>query len=256
MLLSKEEKFRILKTLEEDLEFRYAVAGLIGVSELLKRLDTFEENQAKLLEEVRGLRENQEKIWQGQSRLWEEAKSLRESEVKLWEEARSLRESEVKLWDEVRSLREVQSAILNTQKDILRTLNRVVVTVDRLTISVEDEARDVVRHRLKNELGLDVALDRLFFDEFEMNIYGAQGDFCVIGEATVRLGVRLIEELEDKIEDLKIKRPDLIRPKMIKVVYADYAVPAALELAKNKGVWALKWSGDLTPRVIHETKVE
>ncbi|MEM1569214.1 MAG: hypothetical protein QXG56_00620, partial [Candidatus Bathyarchaeia archaeon] len=76
-LLSKEEKLKILRSLEEDLEFRYAVAGLIGISEILKRMDRFEENQEKLWEEVKSLREGQEKLWENQEKLWEEVKSLR-----------------------------------------------------------------------------------------------------------------------------------------------------------------------------------
>ncbi|MEM3746627.1 MAG: hypothetical protein QXN67_04035, partial [Thermoproteota archaeon] len=73
---------------------------------------------------------------------------------------------------------------------------------------------------------------------------------CVIGEATVRLGASLIQELEDKIEILKRMRPELIRREMIKVIYTDYAVPSALELAMGHDIWVLNWRGDLTPRKI------
>jgi hypothetical protein len=52
---------RFLRALEEDREFRYAVAGYLGLSETLKRLDTFEESLRKLWEEVKSLRENEEK---------------------------------------------------------------------------------------------------------------------------------------------------------------------------------------------------
>jgi lipase chaperone LimK len=50
--LSAEEKKRILKALEEDEEFRYAVAGLIGISEILKRLDKLANQEKLWLEEV------------------------------------------------------------------------------------------------------------------------------------------------------------------------------------------------------------
>lgn len=53
-LLSKEERLRILRTLEEDLEFRYAMAGAMGLLEILKRLDSIEariEEHSKRLEE-------------------------------------------------------------------------------------------------------------------------------------------------------------------------------------------------------------
>ncbi|MEM2068012.1 MAG: hypothetical protein QXJ88_05575, partial [Nitrososphaerota archaeon] len=77
---------------------------------------------------------------------------------------------------------------------------------------------------------------RIFVDSREINIYGSSGDLCVIEEATVRLGSGLVEELSNKVEMLKSMRPDLLRPKLIKVIYTDYATPDALEHAKKKGV--------------------
>ncbi|MEM3466218.1 MAG: hypothetical protein QW566_07080 [Candidatus Jordarchaeales archaeon] len=203
-----------LELLEKDKEFRYTVAGYLGLSEILKRMDSLEEGQNRL--------------WKGQEKLWEEVRNLREGQNKLWE-------NQSRLWEEVRNLRITQ--------------NRLAAT-HRLTISVEEEGLDVIRHRLKSELGLDVELSRVFVDDREINIYGATGDTCVIGEATVRLGASLIQELEDKIEILKWMRPELIRREMIKVIYTDYAVPSALELARGHDIWVLNWRGDLTPRKI------
>ncbi|MGC8850426.1 MAG: hypothetical protein ACP5QI_08155, partial [Candidatus Bathyarchaeia archaeon] len=62
--LTKEEKAKILRALEDDEEFRYAVAGRLGLLEILKRLDAIEENQNRL--------------WENQNRLWEEVRALRE----------------------------------------------------------------------------------------------------------------------------------------------------------------------------------
>ena len=90
-VLTKEEKERILRTLEEDKEFRYAIAGLIGIREILERLDKIEEGQKKLWEEVRSLRE-------GQQKLWEDVKLLREGQQELWK-------GQQELWKEVKGLR-------------------------------------------------------------------------------------------------------------------------------------------------------
>ncbi|MEM3081115.1 MAG: hypothetical protein QXH35_05400 [Nitrososphaerota archaeon] len=84
--MSSDLKRELLRLLEEDEEFRYAVAGRIGILEILKRLDRLEE---------------------GQNRLWEEVRDMRV------------------------------------------TLNRIVVTLDRLTISVEEEDLSFVRQRIK-----------------------------------------------------------------------------------------------------------
>ena len=51
-------KQRFLKLLKEDEEFRYAVAGLLGLEEILKRLDRHEEQLIKLREDMNKLRED------------------------------------------------------------------------------------------------------------------------------------------------------------------------------------------------------
>ncbi|MEM2732938.1 MAG: hypothetical protein QXM66_05450 [Nitrososphaerota archaeon] len=224
-------KRSVLELLEKDLEFRYAVAGYLGLSELMKRMDSLEGNMVKFLE--------------NQSKLWEEVKGLREGQNKLWEEIRDLREGQNKLWEEVRDLRSSVSSLGIT-------VDRLATTVERLTISIEEEAMSIIRYRVREELGLDIPLDRIFIDSREINIYGSVGDLCIIGEATVRLGVSLLDELLKKIGFVKSKKPELIKPKIIKVIYTDYATPEALEYAKKNNVWVLKWRGDLTPRVVEE----
>ncbi|MEM1965414.1 MAG: hypothetical protein QXH12_04795 [Candidatus Caldarchaeum sp.] len=125
-------KRELLRLLDEDEEFRYAVAGRIGILEVLKRLDRLEEGQNRLWEEVRGLREGQEKLWENQNRLWE-------SNNRLWEEVRSLREGQEKLWEEVRNLREGQNKLWEGQnklweevRDLRYAFNRLEGRVDRL----------------------------------------------------------------------------------------------------------------------------
>jgi hypothetical protein len=56
-------KREFIELLERDREFRYTVAGYLGLAEILKRLDRLEEGQNKL--------------WENQNRLWEEVRELR-----------------------------------------------------------------------------------------------------------------------------------------------------------------------------------
>jgi len=208
-------KEEFLELLEKDKEFRYSVAGYLGFSEILKRLDRLEEGQNKLFESQKRIWENIEKLWENQNRLWE---------------------NQNKLWEEVRELRITQA--------------RLAATLDRLTITIEEEGLDVIEKRLKDELGLDIKLNRIFVNEKEINIYGSFADICVIGEATIRLGKRLVEELEEKIKFLKEIKPELVKPKIIKVIYTDYATPEAIDLAKEYGIWVLNWKRDFTSRKI------
>jgi hypothetical protein len=71
----RELKARVLKLLREDEEFRYAVAGLIGLEEVLKRLDRHEAELVRLREDMNRLRED---MVEGFKRHDEEIVKLRE----------------------------------------------------------------------------------------------------------------------------------------------------------------------------------
>jgi hypothetical protein len=55
-------KKTFIELLEKDVEFRYAVVGFLGISEILRSIE-------KLGDEVRGLREGQNKLWNVYIRL-------------------------------------------------------------------------------------------------------------------------------------------------------------------------------------------
>jgi uncharacterized protein YoxC len=262
--MESELKEKFLELLDKDKEFRYAVAAYLGLADILRRLDRFEEIQTKILEEIMKMRIEQNKLWENQNKTWEEIKGLRENQEKLWEnqnkmwenqnriweeinktwkEIKALREEQTKIWKEIRSINERIEAIQEEQR-------RLSITVERLTISVEEEARDVISYRLSKELGIEIKLDRLFINDREINIYGAVGDICVIGEASVRVGPRIVREIEEKIELIRKYKLELLKPKLIKVIYADVVPPKVLELASKNSIWVLSWKGDLLPMKI------
>jgi len=65
-------KAAFLKLLREDEEFRYAVAGLIGMEEILKRLDRHEELLVELFKKLEKHEEELVKIWEELARLRED----------------------------------------------------------------------------------------------------------------------------------------------------------------------------------------
>ena len=74
-----ELKKKLISLLKEDEEFRLVVVGLIGYSEVLKRLDRHEEEMRRVWESIEKLREDflifvkeQEKRWEENNRRWEE----------------------------------------------------------------------------------------------------------------------------------------------------------------------------------------
>ncbi|MEM3710928.1 MAG: DUF3782 domain-containing protein [Thermoprotei archaeon] len=76
----------MLKLLKEDEEFRYAVAGLIGLTEVLNRMARFEEELVKLREDMNKLREDMNKLREDMNKLREDMNKLREDMNKLREE--------------------------------------------------------------------------------------------------------------------------------------------------------------------------
>jgi len=190
---------------------------LIGLDEVLKRLDRHEEELVKLREDFNRLRED---MIEGFKRHEEELVKLRE--------------------DFNRALQAIDKRF----EVMDRRLTRVERTLEKLTVDVEDEARSIIRYRLREELGLDIELGSLVLPDLEIDIYGVADDLCVIGEATVRGGVSVLDKLLEKAEVLRSRYPDELRPKTIMVIYASLALPELVDEAKKRGVWLLKATGD------------
>jgi len=193
-------KKEFLELLEKDTEFRYTVAGYLGLSEILKRLDRLEEgqnklweNQNRLWEEVRGLREGQNKLWEEVRKLWVEVKGLREDQEKLWIEVRGLRENQEKLWIEVKELREDQRRLRVSFESFGRALG----------VTFEDYTASFVKLMLEDMGYPDAEVGRkplLFNGEiYEINIFC--GEPLTVGEVT--LYIRDLDEARRELEKLQ-----------------------------------------------------
>jgi hypothetical protein len=123
-------------------------------------------------------------------------------------------------------------------------LSRVEGTLQKLTLDVEDEARSIIKYRLKKDFGIEMDLAPLLLPELELNIYGVSGDVCVVGEATVRAGRGILDALLNKIELLKAKYPEKLRGKLIPVIYVCLPMPELVEEAARRKVWVLKATQD------------
>jgi archaellum component FlaC len=176
----------------------------------------------------------------GYLELSEALKSLESIEKnieKLWESTNKLWENVNKLWEEVRAMR-IEMRGMNVR------LERVERTLEKLTLEIEEEARIVVEHRLR-EMGYEVEVTSLTLPELEVNIYGASGDLCIVGEARVRASSGIIDEIDKKIEVLKRLYPDKLRPRILRVAYTTLALPDLIARAEREGVWVLGAVGDV-----------
>jgi hypothetical protein len=115
--------------------------------------------------------------------------------------------------------------------------------------SLTEEASEVVAHRLRQKFGIELQISRLYVDSKEVDLYASKDDFCVIGEATTRLGKRVVIELDEKVEYIMRKKPELLKPRYVKVIYTIVALGEAIEEAK--GHMVLTWKEELTPITVH-----
>ncbi|MCE4624222.1 MAG: DUF3782 domain-containing protein [Caldisphaeraceae archaeon] len=99
-------KKNMLRLLKEDEEFRYAVAGYLGLSEILKKMSELEERMDKHFEELVKLREDMNELKKETNNLRMETNRLREDMNELKKETNLLREETNNLRMETNRLRE------------------------------------------------------------------------------------------------------------------------------------------------------
>ena len=214
----KSLKRNSLRLLERDKEFRYIVAARLGLLEILERFQSYDEKFNKILEEIRELRQ----------RSVEHDKRFQE------------------ILNELKGLRERSLEHDRKFNEIMAQIRDMKLMLDRLAVSLEDEAMEVIRYFLKQR-GIHIDLSALYFNSFEMNIYGATDNICVLGEVGVRVGVSKIKELLKKVSYLRIRAPNYLRDNVILVLYGVRILPEAVERAKKYNIWLLTATKELTP---------
>jgi len=183
-------KKQFLELLDKDLEFRYAVAGYLGLSEILKRLDDLSEEQVKLREEQISLRKEQTKIWKEIQGLREEQVSLRKEQTKIWEEIRGLRdgqsklmEEHAKIWKEIAGIKAEQTSLREEQIKLREDFNRMLKVVEELqrghrtlerSFKRLEDRLDSLRDAMISGLGEVSKFAGLTFEEFVRRFLTAQ----------------------------------------------------------------------------------
>ncbi|MEX0568258.1 MAG: hypothetical protein Q6363_003745 [Candidatus Njordarchaeota archaeon] len=143
-----------------------------------------------------------------------------------------LKEHSAKLDQHSAKLDEVRKDI----KDIKESLRRLIG-------ELESEARDVVSIYINTEYNIKVDIKKLEIrDIVEINLYGHFNDICIIGECKNRIGPSvLLKVLLDAIK-LHKHRPDMLKEKIILVVYGLRIIDLAKRFALKYGI------GLITPR--------
>ncbi len=135
--LSKEEKERLLRAVEVDREFRYALMGLLGFRELLERFTKLEERQQKLEERQQRLEERFARLEERQQKLEEGLSKLEERQQRLEERFAQLEERFAKLEERQQRLEEEFIKLNKRQQDLEEMMYRVLDKVIELSEGLE-----------------------------------------------------------------------------------------------------------------------
>ena len=236
--MEAELRSRIIKLLKEDEEFRYMVAGLIGLEDIRR-------GQVELREAIARLEESHRRLEESHRALEESHKKLEESHWRLEESHRRLEESHRRLEESVANLNDAVARLVEEQRRVSRTLRSVTRYIEEVSITLEEEARSMIELRLRQR-GIQIKLDALIRPYVELDIYGSDGNLTVIGETKTRLAPRHVRELERKLDLVKRNEPELLRGKTIKTIYAMWAHPEAVEECKAREIWLNTPNKELT----------
>ena len=172
IVLSGEEKERLLRALEEDREFRYAVMGLLGFTEILNRITRLEEGYQRLEERFARLEERV-------IRLEERYQKLEERVARLEELFLRLEERVSRLEEEVRELRRL-----------------VIVVAHRFGVITEEAFRQAMRYVVEEVLGV-ARVERWVYRDEEGLVYGHPSVVDV--DVAIRDGEHVLVEVKSRV---------------------------------------------------------
>jgi predicted nuclease with TOPRIM domain len=194
--VSEQLKREFLELLEKDKEFRYAVAGYLGLSELLERMD---------------------KAWAAILRLWREVKKMRREQEKL-------RESHEKLGGKVERLeRYVRSGFEGLQRALRYTFEDFASGF--VKVMLEDMGYP----------GARVGRGYIFHEGRVLEVNILCEEPLVVGEATLKVETPEEAEAEvaKLLERAEAARRAYGREPLLKVLCVARAEPAAAEALRK-----------------------
>ena len=243
-----------ISLLKEDVEFRYTVAGLLGLEEILRRLDKHSEELVKLREDMNKLREDMVKGFQRHdeeiAKLREDMNKLREDMVKGFErhdaEIAQLREDMNKLREDmVKGFQRHDEEIAKLREDMVKgfaLLERHVSALGaRWGLMSEEAFREGLKGILEKEF--EVVIERWSGYDDLGSVYGypslVEVDVAVHDEKTILIEVSshvrpsevsAFKRKAEAYERLTGKKPNRL------MIVTPYAEDEAKDACKKHGI--------------------
>ncbi|GBC73382.1 hypothetical protein HRbin04_00781 [archaeon HR04] len=208
-----------------------------------KRFAKVEEDIRDLRKDLNDLRKDMQEGFRRHDeefkRVWQSIENLRKD----MQEGFKRHDEEFKrVWQSIENLRkDMQEGFKRMDK----RLRYIESFMNNISVSIEDEARDMVEYYLKQR-GMTLKVGYLALEDIEVDIYAKNRDYCLIGEAKTRAVKKAILQVDKDIARLCKRHPEYLKEKIVKVVYAIQAMPDAVEEAKRRDIWLVTAKGELT----------
>jgi hypothetical protein len=251
-VLSREEKERILKALEEDREFRYALMGLLGYKEILDRITLLESRFAKLEERFADLEKRFADLEERFARLEERVTRLEERFAQLEERVAKLEERIIKLEERFADLEErfikleerfarLEERVLRVEEELAETRRVVIVIAHRFGVITEEAFRSAMKYILEEVFGV-AKVSKWVYSDKEGLVYGrpsvVEVDVLVKDREHILVEVKSRVSKGDVAELSRIgvlyERIEGVKPRL--VILGGFIDEGVYELARELGV--------------------
>jgi len=244
--LSVNVKKEVLKLLKEDEEFRYAVAGFLGLETILNELRSLREdfNKYVMLEERRW--EENSRRWEENSKRWEENWRRWEESSRRWEENSKRWEENNRRWEEAyKRFEAIENELKRLREDFNRAFESFSRRLDALGarwgVIAEESFREGMRAVVQRILGV-ARVDKWVYYDAEGEVYGkpsiVEVDIIIKDDTHILVEVKPSISRGDVAEFLRIsklyERVCRVKPKL--VIISPYVDVRAYELAKDLGI--------------------
>ena len=210
-------KEEFIKLLEEDKEFRYAVAGLLGIEEILKRIDKNTEALIKLQEQT--------------AKLQEHIVKLQQQIIKLQEQVA----------EHSRAIRSLQEQLIKHSEAIEKLASSVQAIGMRYGVFTEEAFREGIKYLIKDLLK-EYKVDKWIYYDKEGFVYGypsiIEVDVLVRDKEYILVEYKSMTDKSDVAELYRIgklfEREEKIKPKLL--IVSPSIRKRAKELAEKLGI--------------------
>ncbi len=257
--LTREEKEKILRSLEEDREFRYALMGLLGFKEILDRITRIEEYQHRLEERQQRLEERQQSLEERFAKLEERFVQLEDRFTKLEERFARLEERFAKLEERFAELAErqqkleerfaqleerfiqLEERVTRLEEEMRETRRVVIMIAHRFGLLSEEAFRQAMKYVVEDVLGV-AKVERWIHRDEEGFVYGypatVEVDVAIKDREHILIEIKSRVSKADVAELYRIGRLyekiEKIRPRL--VIVGGFIDSEARDLAKRIGV--------------------